>query len=60
MLFVPNAIALGAGAGIVALVDYRVILTVVGVAALGTGVYCLFLGRTAEEPAEANEPPADR
>jgi MFS family permease len=48
LLFVPNAVALGAGAGILALADYRMILAAVGAAALGTGMYCLFQGKADE------------
>lgn len=41
MMFVPNAIALAVGAGMIAVFDYRVILIVIGLAAAGVGLYSL-------------------
>ncbi|WP_420877870.1 hypothetical protein [Streptomyces agglomeratus] len=44
LLFAPNAIALATGAGLLALVDHRVLLLVAGTAAAITAASCL-LGR---------------
>ncbi|MGW8375304.1 MFS transporter [Streptomyces sp. ODS28] len=44
LLFAPNAVALAAGAGLVALVDHRVLLLVACGAAVAAALYC-FLGR---------------
>ncbi|WP_448322261.1 MFS transporter, partial [Streptomyces sp. CO7] len=56
LLFAPNALALAAGAGLLALVDHRVLL--LAAAAVGTvaAVVC-FLGRGARPEAAASTPP---
>jgi MFS family permease len=41
VLFVPNAIALAAGAGLLTLLDHRTILLAVGLAGAYTALYCL-------------------
>lgn len=55
LLFAPNALALAAGAGLVALVDHRVLLLAAGTAAAIAAVGCL-LGSGARTHAAAPAP----
>ncbi|MFJ3901802.1 MFS transporter [Streptomyces sp. NPDC090025] len=54
LLFAPNAVALALGAGLLAFLDVRVLLPVLGLAGLvGAGVLALTLGRTGARSAGA-------
>ncbi|MFD8732753.1 MFS transporter [Streptomyces sp. NPDC059611] len=55
LLYAPNAVALAAGAGLLALVDYRVILLVAGTAAVITAGRCLLGSRGRTHVAVAGE-----
>ncbi|MFF4249059.1 MFS transporter [Streptomyces sp. NPDC001822] len=52
LLYAPNAVALAAGAGLLVLVDYRVLLLVAGAAAATAAIGCL-LGSSGRTPVAA-------
>ncbi|WP_033283170.1 MFS transporter [Streptomyces sp. NRRL F-525] len=57
LIFTPSVIGLGAGAALVELADFRVLLALIGVALLATGLSLAVLGTGASSPVLAPDAP---